>query len=99
MAADFPPSSRLTRVRLGGAGHGDVASRRGGPGERDLVDARVRDEVLPDLATAGENAHDAGREPDLLEQVGEQQCVERCLRRRLQDDGAPGEKRRERAWS
>ena len=61
MAADLPPSSRLTRLRSWPQRGRDLAAGGGGAGERDLVDAGVGDEQLADLAAAGQDADHARR--------------------------------------
>ena len=56
MAADLPPSSRLTRLSCSPQIEAMRAAGGGGAGEGDLVDARVAHEVLADLAAGGDHA-------------------------------------------
>ena len=97
IAADLPPSSRLTRLSCSpqiDAMRRPAAVRAG---ERDLVDAGVAHEVLTDLATRGQDRHDALRDAGLVEQLGHEVGVERRLGRGLEDDRAAGERARARA--
>ena len=48
-------------LELLAADRGDLAAGRGRAGERDLVDARVRDQVLADLAAGGDDVDHAVR--------------------------------------
>ncbi len=58
--------------------------------------AGVRDERGTGRAAAGDDVHDAGREPGVVAYLREQQRGERCRLRRLQDAHvAGGERRRE----
>ena len=82
-------------LELLAADGGDLAAGRGRAGERDLVDARVRDEVLADLAAGGDDVDDAGGYAGLREQLGQQVAVERRLGRRLHHDRAAGQQRRD----
>ena len=93
MAADLPPSSRVTCLQARGAGHRDLAPGRRRPGERHLVDARMRDQVGARRAIARHHVEHAGRQVDRRHDVGEQQGVERRLRSRLEHDGAAGQQR------
>ena len=70
------------------------AAGRGRAGEGDLVDTGVADQKLGDLAVGGDDVEDAGRQADVLGDLGEEVGVARRLRRGLEDDGAPGEQRR-----
>ena len=54
----------------------DPPARGGRPREGDLVGAGVGDEVLADLAAAGDDVHHAGRDPGLVEGLGEHEVVE-----------------------
>ncbi len=76
------------------AERGDAAAGRGRAGERDLVDAGVAHEQLGDLAVGGDDVEDAGRQADVLGDLGEQVGRARRLGRGLEDDGAPGEEGR-----
>ncbi len=93
IAADLPPSSRLTRLSCSPQIDGDAPAGRGRTGERDLVDAGVAHEVLADLTAGGQDRHDALRDAGLVEQLGHQVRVERRLGRGLDDDRAAGEQR------
>ena len=94
IAADFPPSSRLTLVKL--AAHTSATCR---PEAVDPVNDTLSTPGLAtrsraSLATGGNDADDSGRQTDLLEHLGEEQGVEWGFRRRLHDDGAPRQQRR-----
>ena len=78
-------------IHLGPIPPGDGAAR-----ERDLVDLRVPDEMLADLTPGGHDVDDALGHPGGHDRVGQQDRVERRLRRGLDDDRrARGERRRE----
>ena len=95
MAADLPPSSRLTRFSCSPHTLPDrpAGGRRAGEGH--LVDAGMGDQVRTDLAAGGDDVHDARGDAGLLQQLGEQVRVERRLRRRLHHDGAAGQQGRD----
>jgi hypothetical protein len=75
------------------ADRGDPPSGRGRPGEGDLVDPRVADEQLGDLAVGGDHVDHAGRQADRLGRLREEVPLARRLRRVLEDHGAPGQQR------
>ena len=54
IAADLPPSSSVTRRSRSPHERRDLAARGGAAGEADLVDVRMRDQVLADLAARGQ---------------------------------------------
>ena len=71
----------------------DVAAGRGRPGEADLVDAGVGDEVLARPTSGGDDVDDAGREAGLVDDLGQHESLERRLGRRLQHDRRAGGQR------
>ena len=71
----------------------DAPAGRGRSRERDLVDARVAHEQLRHLAVRGDDVQHAGRQADLLGDLGEHVALARCLGRRLEHDRAAGEQR------
>ena len=82
-----------TRNALAAEG-GDTATGGSRTGERDLVDARVPNQKLGDLAVCGHDVEDTRRQADVLGDLGEQVGAAWRLGRGLEDDGAPGEQRR-----
>ena len=80
--------------RLGAEPH-DLAARLRRAGERDLVDARMLDEVgAGGRAVTGDDVDRAGREADLRRELGEPQRGHRRLRVGLEHDRATGRERR-----
>ena len=67
-------------------------------GEGDLVHARVRHQVLADLAPGRHDREHALGQPALGEDLGQPEGVEGRLGRRLVDDGAPGQPATAPAW-
>ena len=65
----------------------DLATGGRATGEPDLVDVGMAHEVLADLTTGRDDVDDAGGQPDLLEDLGHQQRVERGLGGGLQHHG------------
>ena len=78
--AALPPSSRVTFLRVGGAGAGDLLADLGGAGERHLVDAGVLHQRPAGLPRPGDDVDHARRQVGLLADLGERQ---RGQRRRL----------------
>ena len=78
MLADLPPSSRATLHGLGG--HlGDALAGGGGAGERHHVDVGVLGDALTDdRADAGDEVEHAGGEADLVDDLGEDEGVQRA---------------------
>ena len=91
MKGSLPPISRLTRATRSAQRGGDPLAGRDRAGERDAVDALVGDDPLADVAGAGEQVDDAGRQ--VLEARREHQRRERRQLRRLADDGVAGRER------
>ena len=89
LAAEF---ERHAGEVAGGHLHHALAGRDR-PGEGDLVDARVPDQVLADVPVGGQDRQHALRQPGLAGDLAEQIGVERGLGRRLEDDRAAGEQR------
>ena len=80
--------------RLGRTAHDRLAGRRVA-GERDLVDARMFDERLPDRRSgAGDDVQHARRQPDLDRNLTERDGRQRRLAGRLEDDGVAARQRR-----
>ncbi len=69
---------------------------RGGPGERELAQARVGDDALRDRAGVGgrHDVDDAGGEPGILQDLSEEQRRQRREGGRLDDHGAARGERR-----
>ena len=95
MLADLPPSSsatRLTRARRRAAATRLPA--RVEPVKRHHVDVGVRGDGLADhRADAGDEVEHAGRQPDVVDDLGEDERVERRDLARLEHDGAAGGQR------
>ena len=72
----------------------DALAGRGRSGERDLVGARMGDQVLADLPAARNEVDHARRHAGLLERLDEEVVAQRRLGRWLEHDGAPGRERR-----
>ncbi len=72
----------------------DPAPRGGGPGEGDLVDARVGDEQFGDVPIGSDHVQDTGRKPDLARDLGADVTLAGSLGRALEHDGAPGQQGR-----
>ena len=72
----------------------NVLARRRGAGEANLVDARVVNQVIADLAPGREHVEHASWEPRFKDAFGEDVRIDRCLRRRFSDDRASGGKTR-----
>src|SRR5439155_22732587 len=66
----------------------DASSDGRAPGEGDLVDVRMGDEVLADLPSGGDNVDHTLRHAGFDGALREHVRVERRLGRRLDDDGA-----------
>ena len=65
--ADLPPSSRKTRLMVGGAGLHDPPADRGRAGEADHVDVGAGGEHLADrLVRGGHDVEDAGGDVGVL---------------------------------
>ena len=76
MLAALPPSSSVTFLPRAGDFALDRLADRGGAGERDLVDVRVRDDAAPVAAAAGDDVHDARvASPASSIDLGEQHAV------------------------
>jgi hypothetical protein len=67
---------------------GDRSPCCGGAGERDLVDARMRDEMRAELSATLHDVQDPGRQPGLFGGLGDDVLVEHRLGRRLDHHGA-----------
>ena len=93
IAADLPPSSSAQRLICSPQIEPIAAPGARAAGEADLVDQRVPDELLAHRAIGRNDVQHTGREPGLLEDLGEHERVERRLLRRLEHDGAAGEQR------
>ena len=95
IAADFPPSSRKTRLaRLAGGGH-DRPAGRGGAGEGDHVDVGARRQGDTDFGVGtGEHVDHTGRDVGVVgDQLAERKRDQRRIRCALQHHGAPGRQR------
>lgn len=80
----------LLEVGAGGSLH-DLAADDGGAGEGNLVNVHVGgDGGTGDLAEAGDEVEDTGREAGLLDEVGEDESGQRGLLGGLHDDGVTG---------
>ncbi len=76
--ADLPPSSRCTRLTVWAATSLTRRAGPGGTGERHHVDAGVGGDGLPDhRAGARHEVEHTGRQPDLVDDLGEDEGVER----------------------
>jgi hypothetical protein len=65
----------------------DLASHRGGAGERDDTNVGMLDERRPDIGTPREHREQALRQPGLLQNRGEKQAASDCgARVRLEHD-------------
>ena len=85
----LPPSSSVSRLIVSAAEPHDLAARRRRAGERDLVDARVTDEVCADRRSRSRHDVDgSGREADLGGELGHAQRGQRRRRVGLQHDRA-----------
>jgi hypothetical protein len=73
----------------------DLPADGGRAGEGHQIDVRVGDEVTAGLGTAGDDADRALGQTGLVDDLGQQQRVERHLRRRLDHDGATGQQGRD----
>ncbi len=94
MFADLPPSSSATRLTVPAAAAATCLPAAGGTGEADHVDARVLgDRRADDGARAGDQVEDAGRKADLVDDLGEDERIERCNLGRLEHEGAAGRER------
>ena len=94
IAADLPPSSSVQRFSCSPHSAAICLPATVRPGERDLVDVGVGDEVLADLAAGLHDVEHARRQPGLLQRLGQEVRVERRLRRRLEHDGRARRERR-----
>ena len=72
----------------------DTSADHARTGERDLVDPRVANQLLRDLAVCGHHVQNTGRQTDLLGDLGQNIELARSFRRRLEHDGAAREQRR-----
>ena len=91
-------AAELERVALRRAGEPalDQPADLGRAGERDLVDVGVLDERGAGFTRAGDDVHDARRQPDVADQLGELERGERRRLRGLQHHRvAAGERRRD----
>ena len=91
IAADLPPSSRLTRLSCSPQ---RAAIRR--PVAVEPVNAILstpgwRTSASPTSRPAGDHRHHAFGQVDLLDHLGQPQSVQGCFGRRLDDDGAAGD--------
>ncbi len=94
MLAALPPSSRLRRLaRAGDAALDQLADLRRAR-ERDLVDALVLDERLPDRRPAGDHVDDARRQVALGDDLGERERGQRRRLGGLEHDRVAGRERR-----
>ena len=89
------PELQGGRLHLVAAGGGDLAAGHGAAGEGDHVDTGVRHQRLPHRHAAGEDAEQPGREPGLLERLGQQVGGQGRFGGGLQQDRAAHEQRRE----
>ena len=90
----LPPSSSVTRLIPSAADPHDLGARRGRARERDLVDARMPDEVsADDLPRALDDVDHAGGKPTSAGELGETQRGERRRGVGLQHDRAAGSER------
>ena len=71
-AADLPPSSRVQRAIRSPQIEAILPAGGGRPGEGDLVDPRVADQQLGDLAVGGDHVEHARRQADGLGGLGDQ---------------------------
>ena len=78
MLADLPPSSRATRLTRLRRKFGDALAGAGRAGERHHVDVGVRrDRLADDRADTGDEVEHAGGQADLVDDLGEDEGVER----------------------
>ena len=73
---------------------GDALADLGRAGEGDLVDVRMGDQRHPDLARAGDDVDDPGRQVGLAADIGEQERGQRRGRGGLEHDRVAGGERR-----
>ena len=92
MAADLPPSSRVTG-RRSSPQRPAIPPRGRAAGEAHLVDAGMPHEVLTDLTSRGDDVHYALGQRGGFDRLGEHVREEGGLRRGLEDHGAPGGER------
>ena len=91
---DFPPSSSVTRLSVCDAVAATQLAGLRRPGKGDLVDARMFDDPLPEVARrTGYDIEHAFRNAGFERDFPEFDRRQRRRRRRLQDDRAPGCKR------
>ena len=91
MLADLPPSSRATRLSVCDAELGHALAGAGGAGERHHVDVGVGGDGLADRrAGAGDEVEHAGGQADVVDDLGEDEGVERRDLAGLEHDGAAG---------
>ena len=94
MLAALPPSSRVSFLPLPADRALDALAHLGRAGERDLVDAVVLDDRLPDRRAAGEDVDHARRQVGLGDDLGQHQRRQRRRLGRLEHDGVAGRQRR-----
>ena len=93
--ADLPPSSRATRLTVSDASSLDALARPRRAREGDHVDAGVGgDGLARRLPGAGDQVEHAGRQADLVDDLGEDEGAERRDLARLEDDRATRRQRR-----
>ncbi len=94
MLADLPPSSSATRLTVPAATSATRLPAAGRAGEADHVDAGVGgDRLADDGAGAGDQVEHTGGQADLVDDLGEDERVERCHFARLEHHGAAGGER------
>ena len=79
----------MVLAQVPGGRQRDLAARLGAAGEGHLVDPWVGDERGAGLTAAGDQVHDAGRKPNLLEHRHQLEERRRGVFAGLQDDGVP----------
>ena len=89
IAADRPPSSRLTDLNVSLQATAIRRPRTGDAGERDLVHPRDAGRRLGHLVRAGNQVEHARREVSHLDRLGHDVGAQRGLRRGLEDHRAP----------
>ena len=89
-------AAELEAQALGGAGDAalDQLADLGRARERDLVDALVLDQRLPDRRPAGDDVDDAGRQVALGDDLGQRERGQRRRLGGLEHDGVAGRERR-----
>jgi hypothetical protein len=88
MNGDFPPSSREILPAPRGRGS-DNPPDLGRAGKGDLVDVRVGHQRLAGPAITGDDIDHAGRQADLLAQLGKAEGCQRGELCRLEHNGVP----------